>query len=103
MKKGTLKIFPGNIGDGGGGGRSSQKIFRTYQKIFRRYHIFSPKCLKNFPGETQFYPKITKFFSTYQNTKTNAIINQRPLGKKCNLNDIFHGGKGHFAPGKGHF
>jgi hypothetical protein len=32
----------------------------------------------------------------YQNTKTNPIINERPLGKKCNLNDIFHGDKGHF-------
>ena len=23
-----------------------------------------------------------------------------PLAKKCNLNDIFHARKGHFAPGK---
>ena len=23
-----------------------------------------------------------------------------PLGKKCNLNDIFHARKGHFATGK---
>jgi hypothetical protein len=28
------------------------------------------------------------------------MIIQRPLGKKCNLNDIFHGGKGHFAAGE---
>ena len=32
--------------------------------------------------------------------KINAIINQRPLRQKCNLNNIFHEGKGHFATGK---
>jgi hypothetical protein len=34
-----------------------------------------------------------------QNTKINAIINQRTLRQKCNLNDIFHlVGLGPLAP-----
>jgi hypothetical protein len=40
---------------------------------------------KFFPDISKFYPKITEFFRKHQNTKTNPIINQRPLGKKCNL------------------
>jgi hypothetical protein len=40
---------------------------------------------KFFPDMSKFYPKITEFFRKHQNTKTNPIINQRPLGKKCNL------------------
>jgi hypothetical protein len=76
------------------------KKFSGHTTNFSGDIIFFPENEKNFPGITLFYPNITKFFRTYQNTKTNAIINQRPLGKKCNLNDIFHGGKGHFAPGK---
>jgi hypothetical protein len=59
-----------------------------------------PEKHKIFSDISKFYPKITEFFRKYQNTKTNPIINQKPLGKKCNLNDIFHGGEGHFAPGK---
>jgi hypothetical protein len=35
-----------------------------------------------------------------QNTKINAIKNQRTLRQKCNLNDIFHEGKGQVATGK---
>jgi hypothetical protein len=81
------KIFPGNVGDGGGGGG---EVIST---------VFSEN-VKIFPYISLFYPKITKFFRTYQNTKTNSIINQRRLGKIWNLNDIFHGCKGHFAPGK---
>jgi hypothetical protein len=30
----------------------------------------------------------------------NSSFQKCLLGKKCNLNDIFHGRKGHFAPGK---
>ena len=32
--------------------------------------------------------------------KPQSCINQRPLRQKCNLNNIFHEGKGHFATGK---
>jgi hypothetical protein len=86
------------LATGGGGGHL--KKFSGHIKNCSGDIIFFPEYEKKVPGITQFYPNITTFFRTYQNTKTNAIINQRPLGKKCNLNDIFHGGKGHFAPGK---
>ena len=58
-----------------------KKIFRIYQKFFRIYDIF--------PGKEKNFPEITV-----------SCFQKCPLGKKCNLNDIFHARKGHFAPGK---
>jgi hypothetical protein len=48
--------------------RPSQKIFRTYQKLFRRYHFF-PKRKKifrhtrKFSGNIIFFPRKLKTFS----------------------------------------
>jgi hypothetical protein len=67
---------------------------------------YFPGHTKNFSRDIIFFPendKISSHISFSGHTKiqlNNAIKNQRLLGKKCNLNDIFHGGKGHFAPGK---
>jgi hypothetical protein len=65
------------LATGGRVGRSSQKNFPDIPKKFSGYTTFLPKYEKNFPD-------IPKNFSD----------------KKCNLNDIFHARKGHFAPGK---
>ena len=42
-----------------------------------------------FPGNEKKFPEIT-----------NSSFQKCSLGKKCNVNDIFHTRKGHFAPGK---
>ena len=42
------------------------------------------------------FPEIKKF----SGNNINSSFHKCPLGKKCNLNDIFHARKGHFAPGK---
>jgi hypothetical protein len=61
-------------------------IFPDVLKNSPEISYFSRKS-QSFSGHTKFYQKITEFFRKYQSTKTNPI-------------DIFHGGKGHFAPGK---
>jgi hypothetical protein len=59
-----------------------KKNFRIYQKKVFVYMIFSRKCKKMFGNNI------------------NSSVQKCPLGKKCNLNDIFHARKGHLAPGK---
>ena len=43
-----------------------------------------------------FFPEIKKF----SGNQIDSSFQKCHLGKKCNLNDIFHARKGHFAPGK---
>jgi hypothetical protein len=43
-----------------------------------------------------FFPEKEKF----SGNNIDSCFQKCPLGKKCNLNDIFHARKGHFAPGK---
>ena len=39
-------------------------------------------------------------WKTFCGHNINSSFQKCPLGKKCNLNEIFHARKGHFAPGK---
>ena len=67
------------LGGGMGGGGFRGALFGN-SKNFQDDHYLR-KHTKIFPDISQFFPKITKYFRTYlyQNTKINAIINQRLL------------------------
>ena len=92
---GHITFFPEND-------KKFPDVLKNFPEIL--IYIFFTENHKIFPDISKLYPKITEFFRKYQNTKTNPIVNQRPLGKECNLNDIFHGGiKGTLLPEKGHF
>jgi hypothetical protein len=84
------------------GGGHLKKIFRIYQKNFPDIPHF---CL-NMKTFSRIYQKIFRiyiFFRKWKKFSGNNIdssFQKCPLGKKCNLNDIFHARKGHFAPGK---
>jgi hypothetical protein len=71
------------------GGGHLKKIFRTYQRNF-------PDRPKNIPDIWYFSRKWKKF----SGNNIDSSFQKCPLGKKCNLNDIFHARKGHFALGK---
>ena len=79
--------------EGGRRGEVNSKNFSNMQKNFRDT-LFFPKITK-FSGHIIIFPKNNKFFRS-RHTKGH-------WAKKCNLNDIFHGGKGHFAPGEVYF
>jgi hypothetical protein len=61
-------------------------------KFFPEISFFFQKTGQNFAGHNIILPENNKIFKDIP--KTNAIINQKPLGKKCNLNDIFQRGRG---------
>jgi hypothetical protein len=77
--RGTFRIK--NVGDGGEGEVISKNI---------------PDIQKNFPDIWCFSRKWKKF----SGNNINSSFQKCPLAKKCNLNDIFHARKGHFAPGE---
>jgi hypothetical protein len=88
---------------GGGGGRSSQKNFPVISKKFSVYTTFFLKYEKNFPDIPKKFPDIWYFSRKWKHFSGNNIdssFQKYALVKKCNLNDIFHARKGHFAPGK---
>jgi hypothetical protein len=90
-------------GGGGGGGGHLKKSFPDIPKKFSGYTTFFPKYEKKFsdiPKNFQdiwYFPRKLKKFS---GNIIDSSFQKCPLGKKCNLNDIFHARKGHFAPGK---
>jgi hypothetical protein len=91
------------LATGGGGARSSQKNFPDIQKIFSGYITFFPKYEKNFPHIPKNFPDLCYFsmkLKKFSRNNMNSSFQKCPLGKKYNLNDIFHARKGHFAPGK---
>jgi hypothetical protein len=66
----------------GRGGELSQKILRTYQKILRKYHIFSRKW-KNVSAHIIFFPENDKKFSGHNIilTENNKIFQDIPKYK----------------------
>ena len=75
IEKGTQKIFPGNVGDGGG---SSQKDFPDIPKHFPDVSHFSQKITKFFRGNNKILPENNRIFQEIPKCKTtNPIINQR--------------------------
>ena len=72
-------------------------------KKFSGYITFFPKYEKNFPDIPKNFPDIIYFSRKLKKLSENDIdssFQKCPLGNKCNLNDMFHARKGHFAPGK---
>jgi hypothetical protein len=61
---------------------------------------FSGKCLQRGRGRGEKCYRKGHLKNFSRKCCGNAGINQRPLMQKCNLNNIFHVGKGHFATGK---
>ena len=105
-KRASKNFFPEMLSTGGGRGVGGhlKKIFRTYQKNFPDIsHFFLNNYEKNFPDIPKNFPDIWYFSRKRKKFSGNSIVasfQKCPLGKKCNLNDIFHARKGHFAPGK---
>jgi hypothetical protein len=77
--------------------KASKIIFQIYHFFFKYEKIF-PDIQKNFPDVWYFSRKL----KTFSGNNLNSSFHKCPLGKKCNLNDIFTQEKGTLLPGKGH-
>jgi hypothetical protein len=97
-KKEHLKNFSRKCWRRGGAGHL-KKNFPDIPKKLSGYTTFFPTGIpKNYPEIWYFSRKRKKF----SGNNIDSSFQKCPLGKKCNLNDIFHARKGHFAPEKGH-
>ena len=97
------------LATGGREGRSSQKIFRTYQKISGRTKKFSgdiniyffPRKSQNFPGHIKILPENNRIFQEIPKYKNKSNRKSKAIRQRMQSKRHFSRRyKRHFAPGK---